>query len=250
MSPPISYYNTPWGRHNSDFDDASSRQPHRSSLTHAPAGKSESPPQSRSPSPKRGSISELPSTRVKGYGLVMKTAQEQGFVPPTRESVKAYGERTLPPTPTSVTSLHVEEMSVRSSRRSRGRKGSVVPTPTSSISAHEVLDEQGRVRAVFARRKRLLPPSPFRIVPSCDGSEVGTPPGSRSPVAEFEGRMLVFDGPSVLSSRSTVDSDIDADGGFDFDFEIVHEPQSPTWVRRVRKRAHWTLRWMECYRED
>lgn len=229
MAPPISYYNSPWGRSNSDFDDAKSHP--TTAFSYAPARRSESPPQSRSRSPQRGSIFDLPSTRVRGYGQVMKAALDQGFKPPSRSSVQSYTERPLPATPTSVVSA--KEMT-------EGRKGSLLPpTPTSIISAHEVEGEDGRARAVIARSKGFLPPSTLTIVP------VDSPTlGPMTPAMVAHGSMYMLDtrSPSAPSTRSTVNSAIDPD--------MEAAPPSPAWLRRMRKRAEWTLRWWEQYRED
>lgn len=245
MSPPISYYNAPWGRSNSDFDDAStstSRPTHsHTSLAHPPRRRSESPPQPRSPAPQRGAIADLPSTRIAGYGALMRSSAERGFAAPPRDGVQAYTSRALPATPTSVVS--VEEMAWGRGRgRTRGHRRAssslLLPSPTSVISAREIVDGRGRVCAVAARRT-VRTPSPVCIAPvRCDSPTLGVFTAGDGD----EGRARILDSPSAISARSTVASFYDADLGAG--------PESPAWVRRVRKRAHWTLKWMEWYQED
>lgn len=239
MAPPVSYYNTPWGRQNSDCSETFSSRSSTSAFSHAPSLRCESPPQSISPSPKRGSISDLPATRVPGgYGHVMKTAQEAGFTPASRESVRSYIDRALPPTPTSITS--VEEMTQR--------KRSIeppLPTPTSAMSAYEVVGEDGRVRGVLSRKRRFLGLSALRIVEVQQESRQQdfhvASRGAERPGLAFESRAFMFDSPSdsSFSARSTVASSA-----------VPAEPPSPAWARRMRKRAHWAMKWFDQYRDD
>lgn len=247
MVPPVSYYNTPWGRRNSDFDEASSKRASRSAspsrsnkaFTHAPARRDESPPQSRSPSPHRGSIHELAASRVLGaYGQVVKAAMDAGFKPPSREGIREYADRALPATPTSVVS--VEEVT------KAPRKESVT---TSMLSAREVTDDQGGVCTVVLRHKRkFLPLAPLQTVPLGLTTGPDSPTlGSDAPVIVAEGRMCIFEetpSPSSLyGTRSTFDSSIDT-------VVELNVPRSPTWKIRMQKRAYWALKWLDQYRGD
>lgn len=230
MAPPVSYFNTPWGKRNSDFEEARSRRSFSScsisTFSSAPAHRQESPSQSRSPSPKRGSIADLPASRtnaLRAYAKVVQTAQVQGFAPPSQESVKHYSTRALPPTPTSAKS--VAEMTLpRSSSPSsfpvgkklnpspslpatdstrthtlihRRRLAPLYPPPrtrTSIISAQELTTPGGRVHGIAALHRNHQPPTSQQLVCAADLQDLLDSPtlGAGVGAVVVDGRVFFF----------------------------------------------------------
>lgn len=235
----MAYHNTSWGRISDGLSatvqpgSLSGSASSDSAFTSAPRRRSESPPLASSPSPRSGSLADLPSTRVENYGAVMRAATDAGFTPPSRDAVQEHLNKALPPTPTSIVSA--VEMTRQVSVRSENKRGRLRRRPSVA---------QLRVSPQTSRHVLYCDRSTSMSKPEGDVQDVskGTRCSVASPGVIFESAAYLLE--DEVSTAFSESHDGSPPQSRD------EEPLSPRWLIRMRNRAHWYLKWVEQYRDD
>ena len=153
-------------------------------------------------------------------------------LPPTPTSVISATEFTQPPTPAMGGSPLMPPKSVKRADSNR----SLPPTPDSEIDADElyqVPEVAIRCRARMVDLNKPLPPSPtesFTSDSSCF-SDAGIPESALSLYSQPNAPILPEPETRLLP-------------------DLNSDKPPPAWLRRVRRRASYMLKWMGQYRED
>ncbi|KAK4547698.1 hypothetical protein LTR36_000656 [Oleoguttula mirabilis] len=158
------------------------------------------------------SVRELPGAPRRGATVRSNSVRLRQFDPPTESDMLAYGNPPLPPTPTSVSTVRE-------------------------------LEEATAITIATARPDMIFLNKPLPPMPASSGSDSSRlSEDTLSPAnANFGSRLDLYSQPNVPIKVET---------GIETGIEAKAEAEGPAWLRRMRRRASYMLKWLDQYRED
>lgn len=214
---PLAFHNTAFGRRQSDQTETEMHaapvhvisQP-TDTFNEAPPAYSEIATQPPHLVPSRGALRDLRNSRVAGRG-----GHDLPSPSLTERDTLAYLNRPLPATPTSPASVvEIDNNSAKIARSSATFLNRLLPqSPISSLQTTPASAHQS-TNGDSAILNRLLPPTPTS---------------------------------SLAATGSSAEPSMDEEPAYLF--KMDPETSSPAWLRRMRRRASYAMKWLAHYRE-